>query len=390
MPTRATARGAQRTPLSRDCDVLICGASFAGLTLARELEAAGADVLLVDRYDVGERPTSACAAPTVWLERLRLGAAIQQTFPDLVVHTPGRRVRWPLPFTFSTFDYRTLCGLLREGSPSAAFETATVEGVARAGDTHTVRTDRGELRARLVVDALGWRRVLSAAMVQPPAARLSRGLEVHPHGGGDELELWIDPRLVRAGYSWSFPAAGEVRVGCGSFEPRDRVKEPTVALARELGLDAVRFQGNWIPHQLRAATEDGVFFAGDSAGHCLPLTAEGIRPAFYFALALGRELREVLSGRATRAQALTRYGAFSAAHGVKYASLLWAQHLVGRVTGSAPLGAAVRLVGRRRVAHWTFGHYLQLTPLPARVAERHTVMAHSGAVLGRSAPQAAG
>ena len=55
-----------------------------------------------------------------------------------------------------------------------------------------------------------------------------------------------------------------------------------------------------------------MFFVGDSAGHCLPLTAEGIRPAFYFALALGRELREVLGGRLTREQALARYGAFSA------------------------------------------------------------------------------
>ena len=57
-------------------------------------------------------------------------------------------------------------------------------------------------------------------------------------------------------------------------------------LARELGLGADGYQGNWIPHQLRSAVEDGVFFAGDSAGHCLPLTAEGIRTALYFGLGL--------------------------------------------------------------------------------------------------------
>ena len=65
---------------------------------------------------------------------------------------------------------------------------------------------------------------------------------------------------------------------------------------RDLGLPADGYQGNWIPHQLRAAVEDGVFFAGDSAGHCLPLTAEGIRTALYFGLACGRELRAVLDG----------------------------------------------------------------------------------------------
>ena len=61
----------------------------------------------------------------------------------------------------------------------------------RTGDV--VHTDRGDVSAPLVVDALGWRRVLGVgANVQPPNARLSRGLEVHPSGSGEDLELWID------------------------------------------------------------------------------------------------------------------------------------------------------------------------------------------------------
>jgi flavin-dependent dehydrogenase len=362
MPTRATKRGAQRTALTRDCDVLICGASFAGLTLARELEDSGAHVLIVDRYEIGERQTSACAAPTEWLEQLGLRDSICQSFGELLVHTCASSVRWRLPFSFSTFDYRSLCELLREGSPSSVFETATVEGID-TGPMHVVHTDRGELRAPLVVDALGWRRVLSnAPAIQPPRARLSRGLEVHPDGSGDDLEIWIDRRYVRAGYSWSFPAAGELRIGCGSFEPRDHVKDSTVELAAALHATAARFQGNWIPHKLRAATEAGVFFVGDSAGHCLPLTAEGIRPAFYFALALGRELRHTLAGRATREQALERYGAFSAQHAWIYTCLLAAQHLVGATTASAALRAAVRLVGRPVIGRWAFQHYLAIAP----------------------------
>jgi len=369
MPIRATKRGAQRTPLRTDCDVLIAGASFAGLTLARELAGAGARVLMLDRYEIGERQTSACAAPTEWLERLGLGASVRQTFRELVVHTSRTSVRWALPWTFSTFDYRELCDLLREGSADCEFETATVEGIA-TGVVHTVRTDRGEVRAPLVVDALGWRRILSnAAPIQPPQARLSRGLEVHPDGSGEDLEIWIDRRYVRAGYSWSFPAARELRIGCGSFEPRDHVKEPTVALATALGHPAERFQGNWIPHRLRPATEDGVFFVGDSAGHCLPLTAEGIRPAFYFALALGRELRHVLAGRATREQALERYGAFSAQHGWSYAWMLAAQHLVGRATASRALNAAVRATAIPALSRWAFGHYLAICP-PSFAARR--------------------
>src|SRR5205823_1082566 len=251
------------------------------------------------------------------------------------------------------FDYRELCDLLWEQarSPELEFETATVTG--RAGTV--VQTDRGELRAPLVVDALGWRRVLSnAAPIQPPNARLSRGLEVHPQGSGEELELWIDPSYVRAGYSWSFPAGDELRVGVGSFWPSHHVKEPTVRLAGDLGLPAVRYQGNWIPHQLRRATEDGTFFAGDSAGHCLPLTAEGIRTALYFGLACGRELRAVVEGRRTRDQALERYGAFSDGHARKFSWLLRVQRLVGRLTPSRAVTAAVRCVESPRLATWIF------------------------------------
>src|ERR1700748_2708283 len=112
MPKRATNRGAERTAPAADADVLVCGASFAGLAVARELAGSGARVLMIDRYEVGERQTSACAAPTEWLEHLGLRPAIRQTFGELVVHTPRRTVTWRLSWTFSTFDYPTLCELL--------------------------------------------------------------------------------------------------------------------------------------------------------------------------------------------------------------------------------------------------------------------------------------
>jgi len=363
MPVRATKRGAARTPLKRDCDVLVCGASFAGLAVARELAGSGAKVLVIDRYELGERQTSACAMPTEWMQALDLMDSWRQSFDELIVHSPFRTARWALPWSFSTFDYRELCALLWSqagaGGTESELETATVTG--REG--LTVHTDRGDLRAPLIIDALGWRRVLSnGTAIQPPDAPLSRGLEVHPQGRGEEMELWIDADYIRAGYSWSFPADGELRVGVGSFWPSHHVKEPTVRLAHELGLPAEGYQGNWIPHQLRPAVEDGVFFAGDSAGHCLPLTAEGIRTALYFGLACGRELRAVLEKRSTREQALARYGAFSAAHARKYSWLLRCQRAVGQITPSRALTAIIHGLESRRFASWLFGHYLAIAP----------------------------
>lgn len=364
VPIRATKRGEERTPLDGSRDVLICGASFAGLAVARELAESGADVLVIDRYEIGERQTSACGIPTVWMEALGLMDAERQRFDSLLMHTPHGDVRYRLPFTFSTFDYRELCALLWRDC-DAHFETAKVNGRAPAANGDgaiAIDTDRGVISAPLVVDALGWRRMLANGDgYQPPEAPLSRGLEVHPEGSGEDLEIWIDRRYVPAGYGWSFPARDELRIGVGSFDPRFHVRQTTELLAEDLDAERVRYQGNWIPHKLRKGTEGGVFFAGDSAGHCLPLSAEGIRTALYFGIALGRELRGVIDGRQDREAAAARYAEFNDSHEWKFRWMLRVQKLVPRIPPRV-LGPLVRLFGNRRFIEWSFGHYLQIAP----------------------------
>jgi flavin-dependent dehydrogenase len=353
---RATARGEQRTSLDGvTADVVVCGASFAGLAVARELAGSGADVLLLDRYEIGERATSACAAPTPWLHAMGVEAAIRKELPCMRFTTPHGTVRYRLPWSWSAFDYRELCRLLF-AQTAARFETAVVHGRADGG----VVTDRGVVRAPLVVDALGWRRVLDAGGVfQPPDAPLSRGLEVHPEAdaGSDELHVWVERDLVRQGYGWAVPAGKEIRVGVGSYEPRHHVKEPTVRLAEREGHEPVRYQGNWFPHRLRPATGEGVFFVGDAAGHCFPLSGEGIRPAFYFGIACGRELRAVIEGRRSREEALERYGAFSHRHARPFRRALALQRIVPALPPRV-LTVALRLLGRRRLSDRAFGWYL--------------------------------
>lgn len=364
MPVRATKRGDERTPLGGMRDVLICGASFAGLAIARELAGSGADVLVVDRYEIGERQTSACGIPTEWLRRLGLMDCERQRFDSLVIHTRHGKARYRLPWTFSTFDYRELCQLLWRDC-DATFETAKVNGRAATtgeGGGIAIDTDRGVISAPLVVDALGWRRILGhGGGYQPPDAPLSRGLEVHPEGGSEDLAVWIDRRYVPAGYGWSFPADTETRIGVGSFDPRFHVRETTELLAEDLGRDRVRFQGNWIPHKLRRATEGDVFFAGDSAGHCLPLTAEGIRTALYFGMALGQELRAVVEGRQSREEAARSYVSFHDSHEWRFRWLLRNQKMVPRVPPRL-LAPLIKLMGTKRFVDWAFKHYLAIAP----------------------------
>ena len=135
--TRATKRGAERTPLDGDCDVLICGASFAGLAVAREL--AGSRRA---RADASTATRSASARPPPAASRRRgyaLGARGRRSSRPSASWSstrPTAPCASELPWTFSTFDYRTLCALLREQAPTREFETAKV-GRAHAATSCT-------------------------------------------------------------------------------------------------------------------------------------------------------------------------------------------------------------------------------------------------------------
>ena len=362
MPIQGTGDNGHRMRLDGRFDVVICGASFAGLAAARELTGSGAEVLVVDRYEIGARPTSACGIPTDWLRALGLIEVELQRFGELVVHTAGGTAVLDLPYTFSTFNYDEMCELLWRDC-DATFEIAAVEGRApsvNGGGEVAVETDRGTVSAPLVVDTLGWRRLLGKH-VQPVDAPLTRALEVHPAGSSEALEVWVDRRYARAGYGWCFPAGEELRIGACSYDPRDHVREGTDGLAADQGGSQVRYQGNWIPHELRPPTEGGIFFAGDSAGQCLPLTAEGIRTALYYGIAVGREMRAVFEGRRSRDQALTDYARLHDSHRRGFGLLRFFQRLIPRVPPRL-LPTLFRIYSWQPLIDLTFNAYLRIAP----------------------------
>ena len=103
--------------------------------------AAGADVLVVDRYEIGERATSACACPTPWLHAMGVAGAIRQELPCMALHTPHGAARYRLPWSWSAFDYRDAvrrcCGRSarralrdREGRRAAAAATSSTPTAA--------------------------------------------------------------------------------------------------------------------------------------------------------------------------------------------------------------------------------------------------------------------
>ncbi len=337
-------------------DAVIVGASFGGLAAAGQLDGAGR-VLLVDREPVGVGETSACGTLLAVLERLDAGEALEQVHPQVVINVAGRRAVFDTARPFATFDYRTLSELLAGRLQNVEFTVAPFRGVERDG---TLLLGNRRVRAQVVIDASGWRRVVACALGAPAVdrGRLSTGVETRHRHGGCVLEFWFRPPERPDGVYWAFPAGDHVREGSASY----------LGKARGLREDLARFEhvdafppkavhGGWFPSHLGEPVVGGVFVVGDAAGQCLPLTGEGIRPALVFGQAAGREARRVLEGTCDIDAALDNYRATVERSRFAYRALEHSQSWALRTPLSlvAPLvkGSTWGPVSRRlQAAYW--------------------------------------
>jgi flavin-dependent dehydrogenase len=352
----ACAPADAETRAPADVDVLIAGASFAGLAAAQAL---GRRALLVDPVAVGDGQTSACAAPVRVLELLGAAEAMQERHDELVLHLAGREVRWPLPEPFCTFDYRRFC-LAALRASGAEVRRASVQG--RCGGV--VLTSAGAVRGRVLVDCSGWRAVLAGGRAAAGPGRRPRGIafgleaEV-PRRFPPGLHFYFGPDLAPDGYAWVFPAGDVSRIGLLSYRGRTNLGAGLDRFLQRLGAPPGPRHGGFLLAGLRPPVVDGVLLAGDAAGQCLPLSGEGIRTAVWAGRACGRLARAVLDGRLSAADAQRRYRAFVAAQRRRYRALLWAT--LGVLVLPAPLlGALAAWCARPRPLALFMRHYLEV------------------------------
>ena len=366
---RATLRGAERTPFADErADVLICGASFAGLAVARELAGAGADVLVVDRYEIGERATSACAAPTPWLHAM--GVAARDPPGDPVHGVPHAARLGALPAAVergrasTTASSAWRCGSsATRASRSPRWRAVT----ARRGPNRP----RRHLTAPLIVDALGWRRVLGTGRQRPAA----RGRDLARPGGPPARRRRRPRRLDR-------PLARPRRLRLerpGRRRAARRRRLLRAARPRQ-GADA----GDRPP--ARRSTPSATRAIGSRTGCARRdrgrrLLRRRQRRPLHPAVRRGhphgvllRHRRRARAARRARARAdassrpCTNTRDFSAEHAPFFARALALQRAIPRIPPRA-LTALLSLAGRERLCTAAFGWYLdQIHP---RYAVRH-------------------
>lgn len=332
-------------------DVVIAGASFAGIAAAQRLRGR---VLMLDKDALGDGQTSACAAPLSTVRAMGAPASVLQVHDALVMHTPGREAAWPLPEPFCTFDYTRFC---RDAFARTSAEFRQAPVVRRDGMRVLTRT--GDVEGRFLLDASGWRAVLAGG----PGSRyvnrrwMAFGIETDlPAKLPSGLHFYFLPE-VRDGYAWAFPCGERVRFGVLSYLGRTRLADGLARFLSRFDLRPGEIHGGYLASGLRDAVVDDIFIAGDASGQCLPLTGEGIRTAVLGGFKCGELLAEVLAGRQSFDEAARAYREFADTARRKFRALTWG-NIALLVMPLRLTGAAAAFLARPGPLRKFMRHYL--------------------------------
>lgn len=355
--------------MSAQYDAIVCGGSFAGLAAAGQI---GGRVLVIDRLPIGDGETSASAVPLACLENMDLLSVVEQVHEEIHIHT-RRRTQTLRFFPFATFDYRRLCCELFDRTGADLLHARVVE--ARNG---RVRTTRGDFEAPIVVDAVGWRTATTRADARRARApRRSFGIESRQPFRGEGLHFYVGPSQGSRRFYWAFPAGDHLRAGLATYTGDSDLSKDLKEFCDRLEIgEPGHVHGGFFTSRWVDPIRDGVFLAGDSAGHCLPVSGEGIRPALVFGQLAGRLAERSRVGDLTLDQALSQYRAYVRSRKKAWDVLDRLQSVLNTLPD--PLFAEfARAVGTRRVLDFAVGAYWRAadpdlltpgrsaTPLPA-------------------------
>jgi flavin-dependent dehydrogenase len=360
---------------TRPYDVVVAGGSFAGLVVAASV---AGKVALIEKGEVGQGQTSACGTTLDLVEKLGLEASIEQVHEFGVMHTSRGSHRFRLPYPFCTFDYRAFCRLLLE-----RFEGDLVQASALGVDAGEVLTDAGSVPGRVLVDATGWRATLACSLEPefPAHLAITYGLEKPATGfAGDGLHFWFRPDVRGDGYGWSFPAGPVARAGVLSYVAPEGVKASTEEFLEREGMTGGHYHGGFLTAGLRPATAGHVFVVGDAAGHCLPLTGEGIRPAVFFAQRLAAIIDQELSGVIDHSLALDMYRVHQARFEKRYRLLRRAQTALWGWP-DPPVGTFLAAFSRGFMYEWLCRVYWDVAA-PIRPLDEHGARIVRGEIAG--------
>ena len=285
-------------------DAIIAGGGPAGLAAAEALALRGCTAVVLEKnHEIGSPIRTSGGSFIEELEALGIPANL---------YHPISRVRFISPGNAAVFDYgnprmsvmdvrgvfQFLAGRAVAAGAMVRVGTKAEAPVLQDECVVGVRTRHEVLRAKVVIDATGYRSVLlKQAGLDPGMRRFGVGAEYDmyaPHCDEREAVLLVGSDLAPSGYAWVFPwGRHRVRVGVGIIHPDsdahpDAYLDALVAGAERYGVNLrgaqpLEHHSGLIPSECFAPhfAGDGILGVGDAAGQASSLLGEGIRWAIH-------------------------------------------------------------------------------------------------------------
>lgn len=334
-------------------DVIIAGVGFAGLSVASKLNA---NVLLLDRSEIGSHNISACGTLVETMEKVGCEQSILQKFETATIHGRNWEVDIPLARKFCTFEYERFSKLLDKQN-TAQFIRANALGVKDG----IILTDKGDFRADIIVDATGWEAALARSVRKDYVDfnMVGAGIETEIEYQDDRLRFFIDSDIVENGAAWLFPAGEKSRFGVGCYYKTNELVDSLTKFVGRYGLNVEEIHGGCFCHCQKDPIVDDLFVVGCAAGQTLPLTVEGIRRCIDFGLLCGSIIQNIMDGGITYRQGIRRYKSIALRNRWKYTLLLRAQCRLYSMP-DWQLKFITKILGLKPVAGFSLERYLRI------------------------------
>ncbi len=332
-------------------DVIVAGASFAGLSVASKIK--NGKVLLIDRNEIGAQQISACGTSLNILKEAGCEDSILTSFDTAALHVKNRETNISLLEKYCTFDYKRFCKLFDKQNG-----TEILKANVKAVDGSVVITDKGNFTADIIVDCTGWRAVLASSLIKDYTNRemLSFGIETELPYKDDKLRFFVDHKIIRNGVAWLFPCGETARFGVGSYSGDTKILSALKMFVERYGLKVGKIHGGYFCYCLKKPVVKNLLVVGCAAGQTLPFTGEGIKRSIYFGIKCGEIIQKILDGEFSFEQGAKRYERLALSGEKYYNYLLKIQHKLPELVGWK-LNSIVKLLNIKFVKKLVWDKY---------------------------------
>lgn len=300
----------RRKTLPRPVDLLIVGASFAGLAAARSAATLGLDTVVVDRKpEAGATPHTTGILVQEAAQAIDIPRRFTRRIPGIRLYSPSLRYA-DLDSPNYAFWATDMPGMMRWLADQTAASGADlrfgrrVTGIVRSADRVAVEGAQGV--SRFLIGADGARSQVARLTGLGTNTKLLIGVEaVYTGIGGvdpERLHVFLDSRLAPGYIGWIVPGVGITHVGLACIKGR-RPNLPAFVARLASVFDFSRAEvrshrAGAIPvgGPVEPVAHDRVMLIGDAAGHVSPLTGGGIHNALELGRVAGRAVADYLMG----------------------------------------------------------------------------------------------